>query len=1022
MVDPLTILLVDDSQIDRTTYRRYLESNSQYEYQLIEAETGQDALSICQIHLPDVILLDYCLPEMDGLEFLDQLGQQYPETQLPVLMLTAYGNVAIAVECIKQGAQDYLDKDGLDPNLLRDRVQRILDQARLQRNLVWQQQQQQLINSIALKIRQTLDLQTVLQTATVEIQQFLKVDRVLAYQFSPEMTGTIVAESVAAGWTVSINQQIEDTCFQTGGGVEYAQGRKRAIANIEEAGLTECHVDMLRRYEVKANLVVPILLCEGVDRSTINCIGPLWGLLIAHHCQAPRPWQDAELNLLDQLAVHLSIAIQQAELYQQTRQELAERLRAEADLRQLNQELEQRVQERTAQLARTNHDLRAEVLKGLQIQEHLTEQSQLLDLAHDTIMARTLDGRILFWNQGGEQTYGWTKAEAIGQVSHILLQTCFPQPLEELEALLLAQEYWQGELIHTAKDGTPITVDSRWVLQRDGAGNPVKILEINNDINERKRVEEQIRISAERTSLANAEMARAARLKDEFLAAMSHELRTPLNAILGMSEGLLEEIYGGLTQGQRDSLRVIEQSGEHLLALINDILDLSKVESGKMDLEIGFVQVQDLCETSLNFVRQQAHQKRIHLSYELTDNPDEIALDYRRIRQVLINLLSNAIKFTSEGGRVLLTVRLNLDQEAIEFIVADTGIGIAAADMGKLFQPFVQLDSSLSRRYTGTGLGLALVRRIVELHGGSIALTSEIGKGSCFTVILPRQVGFAVPQGVPAPPSSTPLDGQLQQALVVEDSEAAANQVSRYLAELGAIAIVHPIGEGVVDMAISTQPDVIILDILLPDRSGWDVLMELKANPATAAIPVIVISVVDERSHGLALGATDYLLKPITREHLQTALNRILRVAGKTEDKTALVVAPNRLLDLPLILLAEDNEATIVMTLDYLQANGARVAIARNGLEAVQFARQYKPVLILMDIQMPEMDGLEAIRQIRLDPELKNMPIIALTALAMPGDRDRCFSAGANEYLAKPVSLKQLLRIIKQFVKTLPIP
>jgi CheY-like chemotaxis protein/anti-sigma regulatory factor (Ser/Thr protein kinase) len=380
---------------------------------------------------------------------------------------------------------------------------------------------------------------------------------------------------------------------------------------------------------------------------------------------------------------------------------------------------------------------------------------------------------------------------------------------------------------------------------------------------------------------------------------------------------------------------------------------------------------------------------------------------------VLINLLSNAVKFTPEGGRVQLSVRAHPEQETVEFAISDTGIGIAANQMDKLFQPFIQLDSSLSRRYSGTGLGLALVRRIVELHGGSVSLESDVGRGSCFTVMLPwRRPTLLQKDSNPSPLLST-QSVLIQRALIVEDSESAANQVSRYLAELGATTVVHPIGQGVVDLALQTKPDVIILDILLPDLPGWDVLMELKAHPLTRAIPVLIISVVDERAKGLALGASDYLLKPIARGQLQHALNRLTEVVNQ-ELKTALVVAHP--ISSPLVVLAEDNEANIEVILSYLQAYGLRTAIARNGLEAVQLVKECQPDLVLMDIQMPEMDGLEATRQIRAEANLQTLPIIALTALAMPGDRDRCLTAGATEYLTKPVGLKQLLQVIKHYL------
>jgi CheY-like chemotaxis protein len=250
--------------------------------------------------------------------------------------------------------------------------------------------------------------------------------------------------------------------------------------------------------------------------------------------------------------------------------------------------------------------------------------------------------------------------------------------------------------------------------------------------------------------------------------------------------------------------------------------------------------------------------------------------------------------------------------------------------------------------------------------------------------------------------------------LIIEDSPVVAGQLTRYLDELGLETIVHPREENAVGKALAVQPDAIILDILLPDPAGWDVLAQLKAEPRTQGIPVLIVSVVDERARGLALGAADYLVKPISRPQLQQALSQIMP-RGVEEQQPPSVAAADQEpeTERPLILLAEDNESSIDMVLDYLLARGYRLVVARDGAEALERAREERPDLVLMDIQMPGMDGLEATRHMRADAELADIPIIALTALAMPGDRERCLEAGANDYLSKPVSLKRLVQAIE---------
>ncbi|NTU78106.1 MAG: response regulator [Chloroflexales bacterium] len=519
---------------------------------------------------------------------------------------------------------------------------------------------------------------------------------------------------------------------------------------------------------------------------------------------------------------------------------------------------------------------------------------------------------------------------------------------------------------------------------------------------------------AERTadlSLANAELARAARLKDEFLATMSHELRTPLNAILGRAEALEEAIYGPVTAEQLTALHGITESGQHLLTLINDILDLSKIESGQLTLERNTLEVDLLCTMAMRMVAQVALAKRLTLTSNLDGQVQLLDGDERRLKQILVNLLSNAVKFTPAGGQVGLEVRGDPEQQTVTFTVWDTGIGIAAEDMPRLFQPFVQLDSSLSRQYTGTGLGLALVARLTQAHGGSVSITSTPAQGSRFSITLPWSPADPARDRAARSASIDRAAPAVGTALVIEDSATAAAQVTRYLRELGARVAVHPHGSGTVARTIALRPDVIILDILLPDMDGWEVLRQLKAEPQTAAIPVVVISVVYDPERGRALGAAALLPKPIDRPGLVAVLRAVTGGQREPPVQTSLVISPCA--RRPRILLADDNEATIAAIADYLRAKGYELIVARTGHEAVMQAQEARPDVILMDIQMPGMDGLEAIERVRAEAGLGQVPILAITALAMPGDRERCLAAGADEYLPKPIHLRTLLATIE---------
>ena len=391
---------------------------------------------------------------------------------------------------------------------------------------------------------------------------------------------------------------------------------------------------------------------------------------------------------------------------------------------------------------------------------------------------------------------------------------------------------------------------------------------------------------ADRTAellMANAELSRVMRSKDDFLSAMSHELRTPLNAILGLSESLAEGVYGDMNTKQVKSINTIAESGHHLLALINDLLDIAKIGAGKMELELTKANVEDLCQASLRFVMEQAQKQKINLKLVMDNQSVMLTADERRLKQILVNLLSNAVKFTPNGGSVTLETKCDLESESLMFSVRDTGIGIATEDLKRLFSPFTQLDSKLSRQYAGTGLGLTLVMKLVELHGGSVAVESEIGKGSCFTVRIPCK--------------------------------------------------------------------------------GLDTLNQ--HNPS------------------------------------------------ETISLTEITPAETLPSNTPLILVADDNEINLMTVTDYLRANKLRVIQARDGLEAVKMVREHIPSLVLMDIQMPLMDGLDAIAHLRADDKHTDMPIIALTSRAMVGDRERCIAVGANDYLSKPVNMKQLVKTIR---------
>jgi CheY-like chemotaxis protein len=479
----------------------------------------------------------------------------------------------------------------------------------------------------------------------------------------------------------------------------------------------------------------------------------------------------------------------------------------------------------------------------------------------------------------------------------------------------------------------------------------------------------------------------ATRAKSDFVASMSHELRTPLNAIIGYSEILFEDAQSAGRESEMADLRKIQDAGKHLLGLIDNILDLSKIEAGKMTLYLEAFELRPMIDSVAATVTALAKKTGNVLVVNCADEVGTIHSDLTKVRQILFNLLSNACKFTRNGTITLAALRdTNEAVDWIEFQVRDTGIGMTPDQQAKVFEAFTQADSSTTRTYGGTGLGLAITKSFCRLMGGDVMLTSEAGKGTTFTVRLPAVTRAASETAVSTAEkhSEGPQVTEPEHApivLVVDDDPNARELLSRHLQRGGYVVRVAANGEEAMQLARTLQPDVVTLDALMPQMDGWAVLSAMKEDAALAEIPVIMVTIVDNQSIGFSLGAADYLIKPIDRDRLVRAV-----------EKCCPSGAPRH------VLIVEDDAPTSELMGRALRQIDCRVTQAENGRVGLERLNEVLPDAILLDLMMPELDGFEFIAQVRAESRWRRIPIIVVTAKTLTAD-DRARLNGQVQHL-----------------------
>ncbi|BAP55048.1 PAS domain S-box [Thioploca ingrica] len=668
----------------------------------------------------------------------------------------------------------------------------------------------------------------------------------------------------------------------------------------------------------------------------------------------------------------------------------------------------------TAELRLANEQLQTEINERKQAQAalaHLSRQNQLiLDAAGEGICGLDLQGNISFINPAAARMLKYTPEELIGCHYHQTIHHAHPDgkqySLAECPILNALEKkdfnHIENE-VFWCRDGNPFPVEyiATPLIEEEQVTGVVITF---NDITVRKATEAALQNAKEAAEQANL-------AKSQFLANMSHELRTPLNAIIGYSEILIEEareeaIEAGLSPEEMDSitdLNKIHDAGKHLLGLINDVLDISKIEAGKMDIYNETFPVAEMLQEVLSTIQPLIAKKNNTLNVESAENLGTLFTDLTKLRQMLLNLLSNASKFTEQGLIQLSITTENRDGIAwILFSVSDTGIGMTSEQQAKLFKAFTQADNSTTRKYGGTGLGLVITKRFAEMMGGTIIVTSEVGKGSTFTIHLPNRTEQDLSKENQSRLEVIQLESTTAQEttiLVIDDDPMVHHLLRKKTDKLGYQMITANNGQEGLRLAHEHHPSAILLDIVMPQMDGWDVLSVLKNDPELATIPVIMLSLLEDKTLGYSLGATDYLVKPINHERLITVLHKY-HLDAKTS-------AP--------VMVVEDDNSIREMMGRTLKNAGWQVDLAENGLIALEHLKQNLPALILLDLMMPEMDGFEFVSRLRQEPSYADIPVVVLTAKDITTeDRQRLHSGVETIFQKGAYSQEKLLTEIEQ--------
>ncbi|MBC7924484.1 MAG: response regulator [Bryobacteraceae bacterium] len=1030
MPENLSVLIVDGCPVTRETLRSHLLGLHDLDVRIEEASSAVEALQLCARLTFDCALIEYHLPEDGGPRLLSQMrdGGHLP---FAAILLTGSDEDQLSDESLECGAHEFLNKE----TALRCGVRAVVGRSRqrfiLERDYRKSEADLRALFDCGVDATVIVDEHGEVRMANRSAQHLLSRDdstlvgqpflSLLTPQQETSFRTVLVAERPPAQYELDVVRSngasvpVEMTVSK----VRSPSGNVTTciLRDISERRQLQAERTQQRRFIERITDSVPVSLFVH-DVSNYRILfgnGTVMGLLGYPH-SPDQTVADQLIPLVcpdDQEKVRLHLAVSAAGVGTEV---------ATAEFRARHRDGRQRwILSRKRVLRREEDGLGVLILgmaEDITERKKREEQLQTLSLvareSTSAIIITDAAENILYVNPSFERTTGFLLAEALGRKPGSFLQGPLTDPsnVRMMREAVASRTPIRMEVLNYKKDGSTFWIEIFIGPVLDDHGACTHFVAVQNDISNRKRTEQKL-------AEARKEAEQAARAKGEFLATMSHEIRTPMNGIIGMT-GLM--LGTSLSSAQQEYVETIRLCGESLLGIINDILDFSKIDAGKMELEDFELSVRSLCEESLDLVSAQAGSKGLELVVDIADDcPERIMGDPGRLRQILLNLLSNAVKFT-DRGEVCLRVEVNPGAQ-LAFAIADTGIGIPVALQSKLFTAFSQADGSTTRKYGGTGLGLAISQRLAQLMKGEISFSSAPDAGSTFCLEIPFRP--AAQNRVTRQVRKKTLQGKNVLLIVGNSSSRAA--LGRLLRRSG--AQVHDLAipeEGPLHFSQSGPQDVIVLDqnILDRNRAGVDglaLLRQIRCSPALIATPVVLLhrhTDPDIAESFPSIGAIRRLAKPIHAELLLRAVERaadVLPEQGAPSHKSA--SGQRRFSGAPRILVAEDNSVNQRVARLLLENMGCLVDVVGNGLEAVAAVKQAPYDAVLMDCQMPELDGYSATGHIRAQESTTRLPVIALTAHAMDGERERCLEAGMDEYLSKPVDAGDLYTLLKALIR-----